>query len=337
MKPTMSNNTPFVSVIIPVYNVEKYLLQCVRSVLTQTYDNYEVILIDDGSTDDSGKMCDDFARLDNRVHTFHKVNGGMSDARNFGLIQSKGEYVIFVDSDDYVSDEYVDYLVKMRELFDADIAVTKLAGHIGDDYIFDKSADKKQCMSTEDALIKMMYRVEFNVGPVGKIYRKNLLLAHPYPVGIFYEDLATTYKIIAACKKIAYGDKIVYCYRKREGSITQQSISEKHLYGIAVAKEELRYMEKHFPNAVDAAKYSVVHMIIGLVDNVFYETNNSLIYFYYLRNELKVYLLPVLRNRNVKMSRKVRCVAIMLGYYPTRILWKLIDLSHKLKKRNIKF
>lgn len=125
----LEKSTPFVSVVIPVYNVEEYLLRCVQSVLTQTYDNYEVILVDDGSTDNSGKMCDEFARLDNRVRAFYKTNGGLSDARNFGTDKSKGEYVIFVDSDDYVSDEYIDYLVQLRKMYDADIAVTKLASY----------------------------------------------------------------------------------------------------------------------------------------------------------------------------------------------------------------
>lgn len=332
MQSTINNNDPFVSVVIPVYNVESYLVQCVQSVLTQTYSNYEVILIDDGSTDGSGKMCDDFAKSDHRVHTFHKTNGGLSDARNFGVNKARGEYVIFVDSDDYVSDEYIDYLVQTRALFEADIAVTKLAGHKGDDYFFGKNANKKECLSAEEALIKMMYRVDFNVNAMGKIYRKDLLHAHPYPVGVLYEDLATTYKIIADCERIAYGDRMVYCYRIRKGSITHQSISEKHLYGIQIAIEELKYMEQHFPNAVEAAKYSVVHMIMGLVDNVFDVPQNNHTDFYYLRNELGPFFLSALLNKNVKKSKKLRCVAVMLGYYPARILWKLIDWSHGLKK-----
>lgn len=127
-----------------------------QSVLTQTYDNYEVILVDDGSTDNSGKMCDEFARLDNRVRTFHKTNGGLSDARNFGIDKSKGEYVIFVDSDDYVSDEYIDYLVQLRKMYDADIAVTKLASYKNNDFTFCKDVGKTHCLTTEDALIKMM-------------------------------------------------------------------------------------------------------------------------------------------------------------------------------------
>lgn len=323
----------FVSVVIPVYNVEKYLVQCLHSILAQTYDKYEVILVDDGSTDRSGKICDEFAALDKRIHAFHKKNGGLSDARNFGVEHSEGEYIIFVDSDDYVSDDYVEYLVKLKVSFNADLATVKLTMYYGDDYTFSSKVTKEQCVTSEDALIKMMYREEFNVSAVAKIYPKEILLAHPYPVGVLYEDLATSYKIFADCKTVAYGDKEIYCYRMREGSITRQIFNKKHLYGILAAKEELKYIEQNFPNAINAARYSLAHIIIGLVDILLRGTEKNRSMFYYLRNELKPYIFFVVNDKNVKMTRKVRCIAIMLGYSSTKTLWKFIDLLNCYKKQ----
>lgn len=332
---TSKYNNSFVSVIIPVYNVEKYLMRCIQSVLTQTYENYEVILVDDGSTDSSGKMCDDFARLDNRVHTFHKTNGGLSDARNFGVIRSKGEYVVFVDSDDYVSKDYVEYLVTLRKRYNVDIAVARFVSYTKDDYHFNQNADDEKCLTTEEALIAMMYKINFSVSANAKIYKKELVERHPYPVGSIYEDLATTYKIIADCKKIAYGDRKIYCYRQREGSITHQNISEEHLSGIVAAKEELRYMKKFFPSAVKAARFSVVYTIILLMDNVIYGTENNIYYFRYLRSELKPFFLTSLQDRNIKIRSKIRCIAIMAGYYPTFVLWKFIDWLQYFREKSL--
>ena len=112
---TIEKNDILVSVILPVYNVEKYLIKCLDSVIRQTYQKLEIILVDDGSTDSSGKICDEYANKDGRIKVFHKKNGGLSDARNYGIERSTGEYLAFIDSDDYVDDDYIEFLMNLTE------------------------------------------------------------------------------------------------------------------------------------------------------------------------------------------------------------------------------
>ena len=119
------NELPCVSVVIPVYNVEKYLIRCLESVILQTYRNLEIVLVDDGSTDNSGKICDEYAERDSRIKVIHKENGGLSDARNVGIKSASADYIVFIDSDDYVKNVYVQSLVEIALRYDVDIADRK--------------------------------------------------------------------------------------------------------------------------------------------------------------------------------------------------------------------
>ena len=119
------NKQDLISVIVPVYNVENYLKRCLDSIINQTYQNIEIILIDDGSTDNSGNLCEDYKKIDNRIKVVHKTNGGLSDARNTGIKKAKGKYITFVDSDDYVEYDYVEYLYNLIKKYDTNISFCK--------------------------------------------------------------------------------------------------------------------------------------------------------------------------------------------------------------------
>lgn len=209
-----------ISVIVPIYKVEQYLPQCIDSIINQTYRNIEIILVDDGSPDHSGSICEEYAKRDSRLRVFHKKNGGLSDARNYGIKRAAGEYIGFVDSDDWLEPDMYELLVNLAEEERADIIncgyyfeypQKKLAVN-SIDRIFDNPVD----------LCKALVYDEINTGVVFKLYHKSCFLDVAFPNGRVFEDTATMYKLFLNAKKAVSISKPLYHYRKeREGSITQ--------------------------------------------------------------------------------------------------------------------
>lgn len=215
-----SMTQPLISVIVPCYNVEEYLPRCVESVLNQTYRNLEILLVDDGSPDRCGEICDEYAAVDSRVKVIHKENGGLSDARNVALDVMKGEYVTFVDSDDYVAADYVEYLYKLIVKEKACLSVMNFQPFV-------EGTMPKDCggeiainiFSVEGALIQMFYQQAFDTAACGKMYHSLLFDEVRYPKNLLYEDLATTYRLIMKCSQIVCSDYRGYFYLHRSTSI----------------------------------------------------------------------------------------------------------------------
>ena len=240
---------PKISVVVPVYKVEKYLDKCVNSLLHQTYKNMDIILVDDGSPDTCPEMCDRYAAENDCVFTFHKPNGGLSDARNYGVQHTDSAWIVFVDSDDYVEPAYVETLVNLRNQFDAEMVITRTArenedgtgkqkyAHF-DSYV----ADKKQ------ALYQVYDGVHVGWSAYGKLFPREVLLKHPFPLG-YYEDCACMYKIINEFDRIAIGDfGSNYHYIQRDGSILLSALSEKHLHIFDIAKEFETFIREVHPD-----------------------------------------------------------------------------------------
>ncbi len=224
---------PLISVIVPVYKVEEYLDRCVESIVEQTYQNLEIILVDDGSPDNCPKLCDEWAEKDSRIKVIHKENGGLSDARNCGVKISNGEYITFIDSDDFVLPEYVEYLYSILNKNNADISCCGLKYVYTTDRLTSFSDNKKddriQAISGIEACYKM-YESEYNVYLVVancKLYKKSLVENHPYPLGRLHEDEATTYKMLYEAKTVALSDKKLYGYYQNSNSI-MHFINQKH-------------------------------------------------------------------------------------------------------------
>lgn len=214
------NSKLLVSVIVPVYNIKKYIERCLKSLLVQNYKNIEIIVVDDGATDGSGEICDRFAKLDNRVRVFHKKNGGLSSARNFGIKKARGEYICLVDGDDYVERDFVGAMLEIAEGKNADIVVCGYNGMV--------PADKT--LSGKDAVIKLLVEQEnLEIIAWNKLYRKKLFDEIEYPEGRNYEDTLTTYKLLARAKKVSYIPTSLYKYVERDGSITNSDKKEAKL------------------------------------------------------------------------------------------------------------
>lgn len=212
-----------VSVIIPIYNVERYLKKCLDSVENQTYHELEIILIDDGSTDNSPIICDKYAEKDPRITVLHKKNEGLSSARNAGLDIATGDYISFIDSDDWVSPHYIETLFSLAQHNKADIAIIENKLVYSDSC--DNSDDKPpftKCYTNLEALEDLFSKnlVSLTVS-WGKLYSRNLFSHIRFPIGKIHEDEFTTFELFYNSKKLVYTNQCLYFYRQRTDSITQ--------------------------------------------------------------------------------------------------------------------
>lgn len=248
-----------VSIIVPVYNVEAYIHTCMESILYQTYENIEIILVDDGATDSSGKICDEYKYVDSRVKVIHKANGGLSDARNVGMKSANGEYLIFIDSDDIISKNYVEYLVNLLEGADADVGVCSQVHIYPGDKVEFTQENNHIILDSESAIVELLYQKSFLVSAWAKIYKKKLFEGIEYPVGKLFEDSATTYKVFDKAKTIVYGDAKLYGYVHRENSITTRSFSKKDCDILTICQEIVDCMSLRGKRMQNAARcYQVV-------------------------------------------------------------------------------
>lgn len=217
-----------VSVIVPVYNVEKYLRRCVDSILAQTYRNFELILVDDGSSDNCPAICDEYARKDSRIVVIHKANGGLSSARNAGIEYSTGEWLMFVDSDDYIASQMAERLLQTAVEHDAQIAFCTLRAFYEDkdgyhEYVLWGSPHEDALSGEEILRISAKERCGLlsghHVVAWNKIYRRDVFDAIRYPDKQLHEDEAIAHRIIGSCKMIVGIDEPLYYYRQRPDSI----------------------------------------------------------------------------------------------------------------------
>lgn len=247
---------PLVSVIIPIYKVETYLPKCIDSVLNQTYQNLEVILIDDGSPDNCGLICDEYAARDPRIKVIHKPNGGLSDARNAGMAASTGEYLSFVDSDDWLPNDSIQYLYNLLTKNNAQLAI---GGHerVND---YDGRILHSDYIGTEN--IKVMNKLEamrdmFHNGCASwaRLYKREIHANIPFPIGEINEDEAIVLRILDNCDCIVQSNYIVYSYRCREESITTSNFSVKKLDWQKHCIANLEFIRTHYAELeYDAAK-----------------------------------------------------------------------------------
>lgn len=206
---------PTISVIIPAYNVEKYLDKCMNSVLNQSFTDFEVLLIDDGAKDSTVQLCDKYAEKDTRVKTYHKKNGGLSDARNYGLERISGKYVTFIDSDDYIDDNYLKYMYDLILKENAQICMVQGQLLLENEEPHKFPINVEKCVSTEEAIRMMLLRKEATHTSWGKLYDVSLWENIRFPKGQNYEDYATTYHVFSKATRVVYSDAKLYYYIQR--------------------------------------------------------------------------------------------------------------------------
>ncbi len=217
-----------VTIIVPIYKVEPYLHRCIDSVLNQTYTNLEIILVDDGSPDRCGEICDEYAEIDSRIKVIHKINGGLSDARNSGIDIAQGQYLSFLDSDDWIGEKYVEILYGLLEETNSDISVCNFIRISSEETKANSSKNEIHEFSNIEALEQ--FADEFYVQMViaaCKLYRTCLFKDIRFPVGRIHEDEFTTYKLLYKAKKIVMTTAELLYYWQREDSIMGSSSSLK--------------------------------------------------------------------------------------------------------------
>ena len=301
-----------ISVIIPVYNVEKYLIKCLDSIINQTYKNIEIILIDDGSPDNCGRICDEYAKRDYRIKVIHKKNEGVAAARNEGLKESKGNYITFVDSDDIVKDDYIEYLYNILTKNDADIACCNF------EYIYEQKTNynKRECKEEKiivydkkEALENLLYQKEIDTSPWGKIYRKDIFKGIMFPTGKIYEDFGTIYKTIINANRVVYGNQKKYLYLQRNTSTIGREFCEKDFDMLELAIEMKKYIMDKYPELEDAINSRIINMdfyFIRRIDKNKY--NNE---YKKIKDDIKQKRKKVLKDKNIKLKTRI---AIYISY-----------------------
>lgn len=250
-----------ISVIVPVYNVEPYLRRCVESILHQTYQNLEVLLVDDGSTDASGIICDEYAAIDDRVTVIHQKNGGLSAARNMGTDRARGEYLCFVDSDDLLDCHMVETLYTDLTEQGAEIAVVGFQMFERESEItHPKFITPVQCMSGRDAIRSTLVSDKLGDFAWNKLYKKDLFRDIRYPLGRMMEDQGTTYKLFLQCEKVAYHPVPLYYYYQRADSILHRRNLKFYEDKFDMGYQKHQALKKAYPDMRenDAAMLNVV-------------------------------------------------------------------------------
>lgn len=254
-----------ISIIVPIYKVEPYLDQCVSSIVAQTYQNLEIILVDDGSPDRCPDMCDEWAKKDDRIRVIHKPNGGLSDARNAGLDVCRGDYVAFIDSDDWIETDYAEKMLEAAKADNADIVTCTFVNEFETTGKTVYKAKEAFSGNTEQALLMLYDGTRIAVAAM-KFYRCTIWRDLRFPVGRLYEDALTTYKAFDLADTIVQLPDGLYHYRIREGSIMTSAFSLKTV-GIAdVWKENYLFCKEHYPRVADAARSFWLEHIPPLIE-----------------------------------------------------------------------
>ncbi len=304
-----------ISVIIPIYKVEKYLENCVNSVLQQTYENLEIILIDDGSTDRCPQICDEFAKKDKRVKVIHKPNGGLSDARNAGLDMCQGKYITFIDGDDYVSKNYIELLYNALIRNDADVSIVD-AATIQENTVYstDSVEGSVETYTQEEAIVQSL-NIRIPQRAWGKLYPGACFKDLRFPVGKLYEDLAVLYRILLKTKKIVVVRAPAYKYLIRSESIMHAKFNARQLDEIGIIDEEMDNLILHFPEYKTMANgrrlysYFVVLRRINSSENVNEYTQEKEA----IMSKIREYSKEMLFKKDINVRLKSKILAFYFG------------------------
>ncbi|MBR1796582.1 MAG: glycosyltransferase family 2 protein [Clostridiales bacterium] len=305
---------PKISVIIPVYNVEKYLRKCLDTVINQTFSDLEIILIDDGSTDGGLSVCKEYESLDQRVHVYHKPNGGLSSARNYGIDKATGEYIGFVDSDDYISEDMYEVLYRNIITYNADISLCGLYD-IYNGIPQKVNNDHLVIEANAEETIKIVMESEItSVTAVNKLYKRELFDKVRYPEGKVSEDAFVIVDLLMECNKAVITSDQKYYYIHREGSITTLKFRPQHLHVLEAYEKNYRLIEKSYPSLIPIAKMRLCWAHFNVLDKLVFdnteeyrETKNDIIKY------LKQHYLFIIKNKYFTKSRKISISLLMIS------------------------
>lgn len=310
-----------VSIIVPVYNAQDYIQECVNSIVHQTYSNLEIVLVDDGSKDKSGAMCDDFSKSDSRIKVIHKINGGLANARNTGVDCSTGSFIVFLDNDDVLAKDFVEYALDKIIAYQADMFIMPYQKFIKN-VDFPNANDQIHVIDSYECLKHiLMHDPCMPISSHSKIFKRELCLKHRF--AYLYEDSATVYKFVLDSNKIVASIVPRYGYRIREGSIMREKFSIKKMDIIDVTSHMYEDIIEVYPDLKD----TVSSRCISNLMNVFLQINRG----QYkeqqnqLWDEIKRYRLNAIIGKNVRRKAKVSAVMSYFGKDIIRFIYKLFN------------
>ena len=303
-----------ISIIVPVYNVENYLERCVESILKQTYTNFELLLVNDGSTDQSGDLCDQLALRDQRIRVIHKENGGLSAARNTGIDHASSDLIGFIDSDDYIDEDMYETLYRQLRESNADLS---MCGHYD---VFHQIPEKQVSeiktwnLSSEEAIKMVMEAKVLSVTAVNKLYKKELFNHLKFEVGKIAEDAFIMIRLLDQCQKVVATNEKKYYYVHRENSITTQKFSLKFLNVIEAYEQNANIIREHYPVIADVATMRLNWAYFYVLDRLLIDSNfKDKLLEDKLINYLKQNRVNILKDSRFTNARKISFLALLFS------------------------
>ena len=305
-----------ISVITPIYKVEPYLDRCIQSIVDQTYKNLEIILVDDGSPDNCPAMCDAWAQRDGRIKVIHKANGGLSDARNAGMAAATGEYIAFVDSDDWIAPEMLERLLYTMDRDRSDIAACTVKMVWDDDTPDELLTVQTNCVLNRHEAQATLLKEKLLKQPVWyKLYRSDIIKNIPFETGKYHEDVFWSYQAIGAAERVSVIDYVGYYYTQRSDSIMGEGYSLKRLDAIEAYEKRYQYIAEHFPELEPAARISIINACIyhGQMALLYLPKDLQKTVYATLRQTIEHYPLQFSDFKSVKTTHRVWIVMARLS------------------------
>lgn len=322
----MENIFPLISVVLPIYNVESCLRRCIDSVISQTYKNIEIILVDDGSPDNCPKICDEYEKIDSRIKVIHQQNGGLSAARNAGLGISSGQFIAFIDSDDYVSNDYLFFMYDLIDKYDADIASCGAMEVYPSGRSSPQSYDRSiHVMDSREALERMCYNEGFFVTTWDKLYRRSLFEHISFPEGKLFEDTGTTYKLVDRARIIVSCCEVKYYYviSGSSTSITTSAFKMSKLDYVEMADEMADYITEKYPDLKSAADRKRMHACLSTLTQLVNSNVRKPEVERLLTDRIRSLKKEALKNPRTPKRDKAALLALSFGYSAFSVLWRL--------------
>ena len=298
-----------ISVIVPVYNVELYIRRCIDSILCQSHTDFELILVDDGSPDNCGAICDEYSNVDSRVRVIHQVNGGLSAARNAGLAQAKGEWVSFIDGDDWIHPDFLSVLLKKVCDDGTDIAICsiKMVSNNQNDKRTGLVFEVERSVLNQQELVNRQVGLNawIFVGACNKLFRKNLFKDIQYPEGFVHEDAAIWHRILARCSAVSLVEEAMYFYWQHPESITNSVFSIKRTDHLSAWADRICFTHLQGWKAWEQATIKMFTENFFDYYFRFQRTKENEMYFKRMEQSLKRILPYILQDRNVSIRHKL--------------------------------
>lgn len=313
-----------ITIVVPIYNVEKYLERCVDSIISQSYKNIEIILVDDGSKDNSSKICDEYKKRDSRIKVIHKENGGLSDARNKGIDISNGKYICFIDSDDWINKDMIETMHETIKKDNSQISICRRYRAYEDGKKIEeqyKKYPKKNIFNNIEGLSYLMSFCGYDMSACDKMFELKLFDNIRFPFGKTCEDSFTTYKLLFNAKKISYINKPFYNYFYRINSITRNSNVNETV--IEAAKEQYQFVNDNVPELINEASSFLITAYISVFNEYIKRKKKCPNEKKYIK-ECRKLIKPSLKNKNISIIKKVQIISFCLSGFIYKFLYAFV-------------